>query len=121
MKPNHTHYPEITAFITKDGSEIRELLHPTTHAVKAQSFAEARVPVGATTLLHRHRASEEIYHITEGTGRMHLGERSFDVGVGDSVLIAPGTPHNITNTGGVTLAILCACAPAYRDDDTVLL
>lgn len=121
MKLVHTHYADITAFITKDGSEIRELLHPASHAVQAQSFAEALVPPGATTHLHRHRTSEEIYHITAGVGRMRLGERVFDVAAGDSIVIAPGTPHNICNTGSVTLAILCACTPAYADDDTDLV
>ena len=62
----HTRYPDVTPYITKDGSEIRELLHPTQHAVKNQSLAEAIVPPGGKTLLHRHRLTEEIYHITQG-------------------------------------------------------
>jgi mannose-6-phosphate isomerase-like protein (cupin superfamily) len=116
-----TAYNEIPPFITKDGSTIRELLHPAHHALRAQSFAEAIVPPGATTLRHLHPASEEIYHITRGEGRMMLGDAKFTVGVGDSIAIAPGTPHNITNTGQEPLHILCACTPPYSDEDTVLL
>ena len=112
---------EVTPCVTKDGSEIRELLHPASHAVRHQSLAEATVPAGVTTLLHRHRSSEEIYHITHGSGLMTLGDTLFPVTVGDSVVIAPGTPHRIANTGDVPLRILCCCAPAYAHDDTELL
>ena len=117
-------YDNATAFITKDGSTIRELMHPGPHAslgVCAQSFAEATVEPGASTLAHLHRRSEEIYHVTAGTGLMMLGEDSFEIGVGDTVVIVPGTRHCVTNTGAASLRFLCACSPAYSDDDTVML
>ena len=117
----HIRYPDVTAYITKDGSEIRELLHPTQHAVKNQSLAEAIVPPGGKTLLHRHRVTEEIYHITQGQGLMTLGDSEFAVATGDSIAIAPRTPHCIENTGTAPLHILCCCAPAYSHDDTELL
>lgn len=116
-----TRYADADAYITKDGSTIRELMHPNMHGVRNQSFAEAIVEVGATTARHFHKASEEIYHITQGQGMMHLGHETFAVGLGDTIVIAPGTPHNITNTGDVALKILCACAPAYSHDDTELV
>ncbi|MEJ1366967.1 MAG: cupin domain-containing protein [Candidatus Sedimenticola sp. (ex Thyasira tokunagai)] len=109
------------AYLTKDGSEIRELLHPDHHSVVNQSLAEARVPPGVTTLLHRHHRSEEIYHITSGTGVMRLEDKVFSVTTGDSVLISPGTAHSITNNGKKTLVVLCCCAPAYSHEDTELL
>lgn len=108
-------------YITKDGSEIRELLHPDLHPVRNQSLAEAVVPVGGGTQLHRHRRSEEIYHVTRGEGRMTLGDAQFSIAAGDSVLIAPGTPHRVDNTGDGPLHILCCCAPAYSHADTELL
>ncbi|MDR0775141.1 MAG: cupin domain-containing protein [Azonexus sp.] len=111
----------VAACITKDGSEIRELLHPDRDALRHQSLAEAVVLPGVSTLLHRHQRSEEIYHITRGQGLMTLGESRFPVGVGDSVAILPGTPHCIENTGAEPLHILCCCAPPYAHDDTELL
>lgn len=60
-------------FETKDGSEIRELMHPAVHGNRNQSLAEARVAPGQTTALHWHRESEELYHVTAGTGLMTLG------------------------------------------------
>ncbi|WXG57540.1 MAG: cupin domain-containing protein [Candidatus Sedimenticola sp. (ex Thyasira tokunagai)] len=109
------------AYLTKDGSEIRELLHPDHHSVTNQSLAEARIPAGVTTHLHRHHRSEEIYHITSGTGVMRLEDKVFSVTTGDSVLISPGTAHSITNNGKKTLVVLCCCAPAYSHEDTELL
>jgi len=114
-------YAEVTPYLTKDGSEIRELMHPSVHGNRAQSLAEATLPPGAETLLHRHHVTEELYHVTAGTGLMTLGQRTFAVGVGDTVCIPPGTPHRIRNTGAGPLKILCCCSPAYSHDDTELI
>jgi mannose-6-phosphate isomerase-like protein (cupin superfamily) len=116
-----TRLADIAPYVTKDGSEIRELMHPSLHGGTKQSLAEATVPAGTRTLLHRHGMSEEIYHVTAGSGRMTLGDECFDVVAGDSVLIAPGTAHCIEATGTVPLSILCCCSPAYAHEDTELL
>ena len=55
-----SHYREIEAFITKDGSTIRELMHPSRHADQKQSLAEARLPQGRKTLLHKQTARKPI-------------------------------------------------------------
>lgn len=118
---NRTRYSDSPAFETKDGSEIRELMHPRVHGNKRQSLAEARVAPGQVTALHRHRTSEELYHVTAGRGHMTLGGRGFEIGVGDTIAISPGTAHCVRNTGSETLVILCCCSPPYADDDTELL
>lgn len=116
-----THYADTPAFVTKDGSLIRELMHPMQHASRNQSLAEAVVQPGQKTALHRHQQSEELYHITAGSGHMTLGLDNFDVSAGDTVCIRPGTPHCIENTGNSELRILCCCAPAYAHSDTEIL
>jgi mannose-6-phosphate isomerase-like protein (cupin superfamily) len=116
-----TQINNVSAYVTKDGSIIRELLHPSSSGVVNQSLAEAIVEPGQTTVLHRHHLTEEIYHITRGQGTMRLGGESFPVSVGDSIVIRPGKPHCITNTGPEPLHILCACSPAYSHEDTELL
>ena len=114
-------YSDAPPYITKDGSRIRELMHPSQHGNQAQSLAEATVAPGAVTALHRHRLTEEIYHVTAGEGLMTLGAEQFLVSVGDTVCISPGTAHCIECVGSVPLKILCACAPAYGHEDTELL
>ena len=116
-----TQYRNIAAYITKDGSEIRELMHPSINGNVQQSLAEATVPVGTETLKHRHNKTEEIYHILHGSGVMQLGDQLLNVAVGDTVCIAPGTIHNVRNTGDIPLKILCSCSPPYSDSDTELM
>ncbi|MGM0595130.1 MAG: cupin domain-containing protein [Pseudomonadota bacterium] len=116
-----SHYQNLPAYTTRDGSAIRELMHPAVHGNTNQSLAEATVAPGERTRLHRHHRSEELYHITAGSGRMQLGEERFAIHTGDTVAIAPGTPHALENTGDEPLRVLCCCAPPYAHEDTELL
>lgn len=111
----------VTAYLTKDGSQIRELMHPQHHGNRNQSLAEATVAAGQRTALHRHWATEELYHITTGRGLMTLGKQVFAVAAGDTVQIPPGTPHCIEADNDGPLTLLCCCSPAYAHDDTELL
>jgi len=45
---------EVPPFITKDGSEIRELLAHRNSVIRNQSLAEARLPAGTSTREHYH-------------------------------------------------------------------
>ncbi|MDB6064611.1 MAG: hypothetical protein JWR26_819 [Pedosphaera sp.] len=111
---------EVPAFVTKDGSEIRELLAYRNSGIRNQSLAEARVPVGGSTQEHYHPKSEEIYFITAGAGRIRIEGEMREVRVGDAVAIPPGQKHKLWNTGKETLKLLCCCAPAYEHGDTIL-
>jgi mannose-6-phosphate isomerase-like protein (cupin superfamily) len=116
-----TRYPDVEPYTTKDGSTIRELMHPQVHGNRNQSFAEAVIAPGASTSLHCHAVTEEIYHVTAGNGTMTLGDDQFPIGPGDTVCIPPGTAHRVQNTGTEPLRILCACSPPYSHDDTRLI
>jgi len=111
---------EVPAFITKDGSEIRELLAHRNSAIRNQSLAEARVPAGGSTLEHYHPKTEEIYYITAGAGRVRIENETRDVKPGDAIAIPPGSRHKIWNTGNETLKLLCCCAPTYEHSDTFI-
>jgi mannose-6-phosphate isomerase-like protein (cupin superfamily) len=110
----------VPAFITKDGSEIRELLAHRNSCIRNQTLAEARLHVGAATTPHYHPKTEEIYYILEGRGRMTVGQETAEVGPGDAVAIPPGARHQMVNIGDVTMRFLCCCAPGYEHEDTVL-
>jgi mannose-6-phosphate isomerase-like protein (cupin superfamily) len=99
-------------FTTKDGSTIREYFH-----TECQSLAEAAVEAGQFTARHYHARAEEIYLILDGAGIMEVDGEVREVGPGDAVLIPAGAWHQMTCAEhGVQL--LCACVPAYSDDDT---
>jgi mannose-6-phosphate isomerase-like protein (cupin superfamily) len=111
---------EVPSFTTKDGSEIRELLAYRNSVIRQQSLAEARLAVGGSTLEHYHVKTEEIYYITHGQGRISIEGEVREVKAGDAIAIPPGMKHKLWNTGADVLRLVCCCAPAYENDDTVM-
>jgi mannose-6-phosphate isomerase-like protein (cupin superfamily) len=111
---------EVVPFVTKDGSEIRELLAYRNSALHNQSLAEARVLVGGATLEHYHAKAEEIYYFLSGIGQIRLEEETKAVMAGDAIAIPPGKRHKLWNTGDEPLKFLCCCAPAYEHRDTII-
>ena len=107
-------------FITKDNSEIREILSPRNSSLENQSLAEARVSAGKATIQHYHVKTEEIYYILQGRAEIIVEGEVKEVVEGDGIVILPGQKHRIWNTGDEDLVFLCCCAPAYEDEDTVL-
>jgi mannose-6-phosphate isomerase-like protein (cupin superfamily) len=111
---------ERPAFVTLDGSEVRELAGVPSGNAANQSLAQATVPPGASTFAHHHRTSEEIYYFTAGAGWMVLRGEESEVRAGDCVVIPPGVVHQLVNDRAEPLVLLCCCSPPYSDDDTVL-
>lgn len=111
---------EVQPFITKDTSEIREILAPANSSIKNQSLAEARVAPGMSTTEHFHPESEEIYYILEGKGKIRIEQDEKEAGPGDGIAILPGKRHKLWNIGESDLVLLCCCSPAYSHDDTVI-
>jgi len=107
-------------FITKDGSGIREILAPRNSGLEQLSLAEAVVPVGAATIEHLHKTSEEIYFILSGEGEIIIDGETALVRAGDAVVLLPGRKHKLYNRGDHDLVFLCVCSPTYEHDDTVL-
>ncbi|HET7572058.1 MAG TPA: cupin domain-containing protein [Gaiellaceae bacterium] len=105
----------VEPFVTKDGSTIRELHHSA-----VQSLAEATLEPGQATERHYHRASEEIYVVTKGSGELEVDGQTRRVRPGDAILIPPGAWHSLENDGTSELTILCCCSPPYSHDDTFM-
>lgn len=113
-------HAELKPYVTKDGSTIREWAGPGYSPARNQSLAEATLPPGTATAAHFHRASEELYLVTAGSGLLRIGEDERVVEVGDCAVIPPGEVHRLENTGDTALVVVCACSPAYSHEDTVL-
>lgn len=73
-----------------------------------ESFEYCRVPMGASLGLHVHARTEEIYFVTSGRGRMHLGTDVHDVGPGDLVVTMLGSRHAVEAIGDEDLEFVCA-------------
>lgn len=81
----------------------------------AVSIAEARVLVDEVTRWHLLVGITERYVILEGRGRVDVGDLPpQDVGPGDVVLIPPGCPQRIRNTGYADLVFLAICSPRFE-------
>lgn len=78
------------------------------------SIARARVEPGRVTRWHRLDAITERYVILDGCGRAEVGGQACDVKPGDVVVIAPGQPQRITNTGHSDLVFLAVCTPRFK-------
>jgi mannose-6-phosphate isomerase-like protein (cupin superfamily) len=110
-----------TPFVTKDGSEIRELAGLPTGNAANQSLAHATVAPRTSTDAHYHPVAEEIYLFVSGTGRMLLGDEQSAVRAGDCVVIPPGTEHQLVNDDArEPLVLFCCCSPPYTHADTVI-
>lgn len=101
--------PEIE---TGERCAITELLNDP--AVPEVSLAQSRVQPGVTTELHVLDGISERYVITKGQGLMEVDGRSWAVKTGDRVLIEPGLPQRITNTGEGVLVFHCVCTPRFQ-------
>jgi mannose-6-phosphate isomerase-like protein (cupin superfamily) len=81
----------------------------------AVSIAEARVQVDTCTHWHRLHGITERYVIVSGSGRVEVGDLPpQDVAPGDVVLIPPGSPQRIRNTGHADLVFLAICSPRFE-------
>ncbi len=83
---------------------------------EAISVARACVKPGVTTVPHHLIEVQEIYLITEGQGKVTVGDlEPEDVSVGDVIVIPPLTSQKITNTGRTDLVFYCICTPRFTE------
>jgi mannose-6-phosphate isomerase-like protein (cupin superfamily) len=107
-------------FVTKDTSEIREIMAYRNSSCELTSLAEATLHPGRETEAHFHRRTEEVYYFLHGLGRIRVGEEEREVKPGDAVLIPAGSRHKTWNTCDEDLVFLCVCCPPYEHEDTVM-
>ena len=104
-------------FTANDGCLVRELLHPKNDPVDlGYSLAVARVHAGKRTWQHK-LVQTEVYYILSGQGRMHIGNETREVSIGDVILIPPGAVQWIENTGNSELKFLAIVSPPWREQD----
>jgi len=67
--------------------------------------------VGGRTPPNVHSAAQEMFFVLFGEGIAHAGGNSFAFRRGDSLLLPPGTVHQIENTGATRLYCLTFMVP----------
>ncbi len=108
-------------FVAQDQAIVREIVSPQNSSVKNQSLAEVTIPSGSSILEHYHIKTEELYYVISGEGQMCVEGELRTIGTGGAVVILPGQRHKVSNIGRIDLVMLVACAPAYQDEDQVIV
>jgi len=106
-------------FWTDERCYITELCN--TEKLTGGSLAIARVEAGVTTQLHSLNGITETYIVIEGTGRMEVGDETFEISVGDQVVIPPAVPQRVTALHGEQLRFYCLCTPRFYPESYVNL
>lgn len=115
MQPTILHYDPAKEYDTPERCSINEFCNRPEDS--ELSIAQARVKPGVTTQWHQLRGTTERYVITEGIGRVEIGDLPpTDVGVGDVVIIPAMCRQRITNTGDTDLVFLAICTPPFTHD-----
>ena len=110
--------PPMTA---KDGALIYELMSAEERQQLDVALAVGFLPKGKKAIPHHHRISEEIYYVTDGTGKVRVGEKTFEVKKGSPVYVPANTVHALENgSNSEELKVLCVSSPAYTGGDFVL-
>jgi len=108
--------------VAGDNCILRELLNPLVgdNVVCRYSVAWAKVPIGETTWKHALKTTE-VYVITQGKGKMYIGDEVEEVGKYDTIYIPPSAVQYIENIGDEELEFICMVDPAWRAEDEIVL
>jgi quercetin dioxygenase-like cupin family protein len=60
---------------------------------------------------HSHKVQEQVYHVIEGEGLMHVDGKDHVVRKHDFIFLPPGVEHAISNSGLVDLVFLVITSP----------
>lgn len=108
---------DIPSFIAGDKTLLKEVLHPKNDAVSLPySLAYATIAPGEQSLSHA-LMSSEVYFILEGSGTIHIGNKTYEIAKGDTIHVPAAESQYVMNTGSTTLEFLCIVAPAWKEQE----
>ncbi len=85
---------------------FREVFSKKDFESNLEHFHETIIEPHATIGYHKHLGNEEIYYIVEGTGKMTVNDKEFDVTPGDAIMTQSGDSHGLSNTSDSNMRIL---------------
>jgi quercetin dioxygenase-like cupin family protein len=66
---------------------------------------------GQEQRVHRHKDSDKIYSVVEGTGHFHIAGEERSLRAGDIVIAKPEEDHGVRNEAGDNLVLLVFMSP----------
>ncbi len=98
--------------LTKNNEDFRHVLYTGVHA---QLVLMSLTP-GEDIGLETHEDNDQFFRFESGNGTVVVGETEYQVSDGDAVIVPAGTPHNVINTGAVSLKLYTLYAPSHHKD-----
>jgi mannose-6-phosphate isomerase-like protein (cupin superfamily) len=94
------------------GSAI-DLINTRISGSEKLSLAVIYVDPGMSSKPHYHKKTEEIYFFLEGSGRVIVGDREFEVRPGSAVHIPVLKQHHVVNNSTAKLKFISADSPPF--------
>lgn len=101
--------------LTKENENFRKVLYTGEHM---QLVLMSLLP-GEDIGLEVHEENDQFFRFEAGAGAVMVGETTYTVADGDSVIVPAGTEHNVINTGTESLRFYTIYAPAHHRDGIV--
>ena len=93
------------------GALSKPLVMPETAGSQHIDYRISMYQPMAYVKVHRHKRQEQVYHVIEGEGLMHIGGEDHAVRKHDVIFLPPGVEHSISNTGLAGLVFLVVTSP----------
>ena len=98
------------------GALSKPLVMPETMNSKHLDYRISMYQPMAYVKVHRHKRQEQVYHVIEGEGLMHIDGKDHVVRKHDFIFLPPGVDHSISNTGLVDLVFLVVTSPVTDEN-----
>lgn len=93
------------------GALSKALVRPETAGSTLVDYRISTYQPMAYVEMHSHKVQEQVYHVLEGEGAMHIGKETRIVRRHDVIFIPPGIPHSIVNNGLTDLTFIVVTTP----------
>ena len=101
---------------TIENENFRKVEYTGTHLQLVLMSLKPREEIGLET----HEENDQFFRFEKGVGQVVVGETTYAVADGDSVIVPAGTPHNVINTSEVDeLKLYTIYAPSHHKDGIV--
>ena len=97
---------------SNSGVESQQLLFPENSSSSRVTITRVTVAPGASSPVHRHETSEQVWVALSGEGTLLLGDgQTRPIRAGDVVRFADGDLHGIENTNALPFVYMAVTAP----------
>ena len=85
----------------------------------SEHMSLAHVVVTGIAKKHMHKKMEEVYYVTEGEGKLFLGDDTLEIKLGDTIPIPKDTWHYLIKVPDKQLSVLVITYPNFDPSDVI--